>query len=209
MSSLFLLFLSTSVSAPLWVLRELFPCRSFMSFTDAVDLLFQLSVSPLSASCSSLGLPSSAITSSTQLSVFSHDLPRLPHPSYAFQCAIDAVWSYFNSLFLSFSVFKTLLFFHSFFLFHRCLSFHGNPLFLVEAAFLPLSLFKWKCPFCYDCCTVLNNVTMIKKIVKLSGNCLKECCKYCISLNNFKGKCMNDFSLVIVKIFESCAQYDL
>lgn len=62
----------------------------------------------------------------------------------------------------SFSVFKTLLFFHSFFLFHRCLSFHGNPLFLVEAAFQPLCVFKWKCQF-YYCCTVLNNVTVIKK----------------------------------------------
>lgn len=117
MSSLFLLFLSTSVSLLHFEYFENYSlCRCFVSFTDAVDLLFQLSVSPLSASCSSLGLPSSAITSSTPLSVFSHDLPRFPHPSYAFQCAVDAVWSYFNSLFLSFSVFKTLLFFHYFFL---------------------------------------------------------------------------------------------
>lgn len=110
-----LIFVYFCLFAPLWVLRELFPLPVFRVF-------HRCRWPPFPAFCFSFiclmlfaGI-AIIITSSTPLSVFSHDLPRFPHPSYAFQCAVDAVWSYFNSLFLSFSVFKTLLFFHYFFL---------------------------------------------------------------------------------------------
>lgn len=128
MSSLFLLFLSTSVSLLHFEYFENYSlCRSFVSFTDAVDLLFQLSVSPLSASCSSLGLPSSSLLALRCL--FSHTT----YPDFLILLMLFNVQLMLSGLTLTASFSLSLFlkpcssFIISFFLFHRCLSFHGNP----------------------------------------------------------------------------------